>query len=81
MATILAINILWATGGGAINLISDRLGGIVFSGANGIEPDTGVAALYFAAGLGLFAGMMIARRVGAYFELVGALWPLSVGVC
>ena len=71
VATILAINILWATGGGAINLISDRLGGIVFSGANGIKPDTAVAALYFAAGLGLFAGMMIARRVGAYFELIG----------
>jgi MFS family permease len=71
VATILAINILWATGGGAINLISDRLGAIVFSGANGIKPDTGVAALYFAAGLGLFAGLMIARRVGAYFHFIG----------
>jgi MFS family permease len=30
-----------------------------------------VAALYFANGLGLFIGMMIARRVGAYFELRG----------
>ncbi len=71
VATILAINVLWATGGGAINLISDRLGGVVFGGANGVRPDSAVAALYFAAGLGLFGGMMIARRVGAYFEFVG----------
>jgi MFS family permease len=71
VATILAINVLWATGGGAINLISDRLGGLVFGGANGVRPDSAVAALYFAAGLGLFGGMMIARRVGTYFEFVG----------
>jgi hypothetical protein len=71
VATILAINVLWATGGGSINLIADRLGGLVFGGANGVRPDSAVAALYFAAGLGLFGGMMIARRVGAYFEFVG----------
>jgi MFS family permease len=69
VATILAINILWATGGGAINLIADRLGALVFAGENGISPDSAVAALYFAAGMGLFVGMMIARRVGAYFEM------------
>jgi Na+/melibiose symporter-like transporter len=69
VATILGANILWATGGGAINLISDRLGALVFAARNNLSPDTGVAALYFAAGLGLFGGMMIARRVGAYFEL------------
>ena len=71
VAAILGVNILWATGGGAINLISDRLGGIVFAGERGISADAAVAALYFAAGLGLFIGMMIARRVGSYFELVG----------
>jgi len=71
VAAILGANVLWATGGGAINLISDRLGGVVFAGSNGIRPDSAVAALYFAAGLGLFGGMMIARRVGAYFELIG----------
>src|SRR4030095_13083141 len=32
VAAILGINILWATGGGAINLISDRLGAFVFAG-------------------------------------------------
>ena len=71
VAAILGINILWATGGGAINLISDRLGGIVFAGDRGISGDAAVAALYFAAGVGLFLGMMIARRVGAYLELSG----------
>jgi MFS family permease len=71
VATILAINVLWATGGGAINLIADRLGALVFAGQNGVRPDSAVAALYFAGGLGLFVGMMIARRVGAYFEVKG----------
>lgn len=71
VATILLINVLWATGGGAINLISDRLGGIVFAGERGISGDSAVASLYFAAGLGLFIGMMIARRVGSYFEFRG----------
>jgi len=71
VATILVTNVLWATGGGAINLISDRLGGIVFAGERGISGDSAVAALYFASGLGLFIGMMIARRVGSHFEFLG----------
>lgn len=83
VATILAINILWATGGGAINLITDRLGGVVFAGQNGISPDSGVAALYVANGLGLFIGMMIVRRVGTYFESTGRIvgfigWSLLI---
>src|SRR5215218_9899485 len=69
VATILGVNILWATGGGAMNLIADRLGGLVFAGENGISADAAVAAFYFAGGFGLFIGMMVARRVGAYFEL------------
>jgi MFS family permease len=69
VATILGINILWATGGGAMNLIADRLGALVFASENGISPDSAVAAFYFAGGFGLFIGMMIARRVGAFFEL------------
>jgi MFS family permease len=71
VATILATNIVWALGGGAINLISDRLGALVFSGENGVSPDSAVAALYFASGMGLFIGMMIARRLGIYFEMKG----------
>jgi len=69
VATILGINIIWAVGGGASNLIADRLGALVFAGENGIKPDSAVAALYFAAGMGLFLGMLVARRVGSYFEL------------
>lgn len=71
VAAILAIDILWASGGGAMNLIVDRLGGIIFVGERGISGDAAVAALYFAGGLGLFAGMMIARRLGHHFELLG----------
>jgi MFS family permease len=78
VAAILAINILWATGGGAVNLILDRLGGIVFAGQRGISGDSGVAALYFAGGLGLFIGMMIARRLGHYFEFLGRT-PAFIG--
>jgi MFS family permease len=69
VATILGINIIWAVGGGASNLIADRLGALVFARENGMSEDSAVAALYFAAGIGLFLGMMIARRVGTYFEL------------
>ena len=71
VAAILAIDVLWASGGGAVNLIMDRLGGIVFAGQRGISGDSAVAALYFAGGLGLFIGMMIARRVGHHFEFLG----------
>ena len=69
VATILGINIIWAVGGGASNLIADRLGALVFASENGISEDSAVAALYFASGMGLFLGMLLARRVGTYFEL------------
>src|SRR6185369_8742770 len=83
VAAILGANILWATGGGAINLVADRLGALVFAQSDNVSPDTAVAALYGAGGLGLFLGMMIARRVGAYFELKGTTvgfigWSLLV---
>jgi len=71
VAAILGANILWATGGGAVNLIMDRLGALVFAASDKVAPDTAVAALYFAGGMGLFVGMMIARRVGIYFETRG----------
>jgi MFS family permease len=78
VAALLGVNILWASGGGAVNLIIDRLGGIVFAGQRGISGDSAVAALYFAGGLGLFIGMMIARRVGHYFEFLGRT-PTLIG--
>ena len=68
VAAILGINLLWATGGGAMNLFYERLGALVFASKN-ISPDAGVAAFFFASGFGLFIGLMIARRVGAFFEL------------
>lgn len=71
VAAILGVNILWATGGGASNLIADRLGGIVFAGQHGMTGDSAVATLFFASGIGLFIGMMIARRLGSYFEVKG----------
>lgn len=71
VAAILAANIVWGIGGGSIGLISERLGALVFAGENGISQDSAVAALYFANGMGLFIGMMIARRVGIYFEVKG----------
>ncbi len=69
VAAILGANVLWATGGGATNLIADRLGALVFAAKGTISPDAAVAVLYSAGGLGLFFGMMVARRVGAYVEL------------
>jgi MFS family permease len=68
VAAIMLVNVLWATGGGAINLITDRLGGVVFVGQGGLQGDAAVAAFYVAAGAGLFLGMMFARRVGAHLE-------------
>jgi MFS family permease len=78
VAAILLINVLWASGGGAVNLIMDRLGGIVFAGQRGINGDSAVAALYFAGGLGLFLGMILARRLGHYFEFLGRT-PAFIG--
>lgn len=69
LLAIIGINILWATGGGAGNLIYDRLGGVVFAGQGGAHGDSGVATFYMAVGAGLFFGMMLARRVGAHVEL------------
>jgi MFS family permease len=72
VAAIIGLNVLWATGGGACNLIYDRLGGVVFAGQGGLEGDAGVAALYATVGAGVFVGMLLARRVGAHVELHGA---------
>ena len=69
VATILLVNIVWAVGGGAINLILDRLGAFEFASKSSLSPDEAIGVLYFANGLGLFAGMMIARRVGIYFHM------------
>jgi MFS family permease len=71
VAAIIGVNVLWATGGGACNLIYDRLGGVVFEGQGGLEGDAAVAALYATVGAGVFFGMLLARRVGTHVELHG----------
>jgi MFS family permease len=71
------MNIGWATGGGAGNLIYDRFGGHVYkTGANG---DTGVATLYTSVGLGLVIAMFVARWVGVWVERNG-ITNLFIGV-
>ena len=69
VAAIIGINILWALGGGASSLVYERLGSVVFAGGGGMEGDAGVAAVHAAVGAGLFAGMLLARRVGAHVEV------------
>ncbi len=66
--TILLMNIIWATGGGAINVIFERMGGIVFSERESINPDIAVALMWTAGGFGLFVGMMIAHRVSLFLD-------------
>jgi MFS family permease len=71
VSAIIGLNILWATGGGALNLIYDRLGAVELPSFAGLSPDYGVSLLYAASGLGLFIGIIFARRVGAHVELNG----------
>jgi Na+/melibiose symporter-like transporter len=66
--TILLMNIIWATGGGAINIIFERLGGIYFAEKESWNPDLAVAVLWTVSGLGLTIGMLVAHRVSAWLE-------------
>ncbi len=66
--TILIMNIIWATGGGAINVVFERMGGIVFAGKESWNPDIAVALLWTASGFGLFLGMMIAHRTSSFLD-------------
>jgi MFS family permease len=67
-ATILIMNVIWATGGGSINIIFERLGGVHFAGTEGWNPDAAVGILWFATGLGLGFGMLIAHRTSGYLD-------------
>jgi MFS family permease len=71
VAAVLGVNIMWALGGGALNLIYDRLGGVYFAAREGWSGDAGVAIFYVAAGAGMFTGMLAVRRLGAHVELRG----------
>lgn len=70
--TILIMNIIWATGGGAINVVFERMGGVFFAGKEGWHPDLAVGVLWFASGLGLFLGMLLAHRTEAILEMRGS---------
>lgn len=65
--TILLMNILWATGGGATFLAFEGLATKVF-GSAGQSADFVVATLMTANGTGLSAGMLVAHRVGSFVE-------------
>jgi MFS family permease len=67
-STILLVNIIWATGGGAINIIFERLGGVYFASTEGWNPDVAVALLWTATGAGITFGMMIAHRTSVYLD-------------
>lgn len=67
-ATILIMNVIWATGGGAINIVFERMGGVVYAARESWNPDAAVAILWTASGFGLFLGMMIAHRTSIYLD-------------
>lgn len=66
--TILFVNIIWATGGGAINIIFERLGGVHFASTEGWNPDVAVGMLWTATGIGITFGMLIAHRTSIYLD-------------
>lgn len=66
--TILIMNVIWATGGGAINVIFERAGGIYFAAKENWNPDIAVAILWTATGFGLGFGMLIAHRTAGILE-------------
>lgn len=68
--TILIMNVIWATGGGAINVIFERMGGIYFPSVERWNPDVGVAMLWTAAGFGLTFGMLISHRTSVWLDRV-----------
>jgi MFS family permease len=65
--TILLMNIIWATGGGATFLAFEGLATKAF-GDTAHSADFIVAALMTANGIGLSFGMLIAHRVGSFVE-------------
>lgn len=69
--TILLMNIIWAVGGGAINVVYERVGGVYFAGTEGWNPDLAVGILWLSAGFGLTIGMLIAHRTSIYLDRRG----------
>lgn len=63
---IVLVNVGWALGGGMNNLVFDRIARHEFIRDAGDPGDWSLAALMTAAGAGLFVGMALARRAGAW---------------
>lgn len=63
---IVLVNVGWALGGGMNNLVFDRIARHEFIRGAGDPGDWSLAALMTAAGAGLFIGMTLARRAGAW---------------
>lgn len=69
--TILLMNIIWAVGGGAINVAFERVGGVHFARLEGWNPDLAVGILWLASGAGLALGMLIAHRTSIHLDRRG----------
>jgi MFS family permease len=63
---VILVNVGWAMGGGMNNLLFDQIARREFSRGAADRGDWNLAALMTAAGAGLFIGMMLARRAGAW---------------
>jgi MFS family permease len=63
---VILVNIAWATGGGMTNILFDQIGAHVFNSGTGDRGDWIVALLFTAGGAGVFLGMMLSRRAGAW---------------
>jgi MFS family permease len=63
---VILVNVGWATGGGMNTLIFDRISRHELVTTASDRGDWNMAALTTAAGAGLFIGMMLARRAGAW---------------
>ena len=65
------MNVIWATGGGAVNIIFERLGGIYFAEREHWNPDLAVGCSVDGDGLGLTLGMLIAHRTSIHLDRSG----------
>jgi MFS family permease len=63
---IVLVNVGWALGGGMNNLVFDRIARHEFVRGGADRGDWSLATLMTAAGAGLFLGMALARRAGAW---------------
>jgi MFS family permease len=67
--TIILMNLIWAVGGGAIQIILERLGGDIYAPRENLSSDFAIGMLWAANGLGLAVGMLIAHRIGGWIEI------------